>query len=269
MMGRSKGDIWNAYATADDLRRQHARGGPIGRSGRAAPGLRRPLRRRGSASKSPTSCRCPIIPMVCSEIVANLPSPPLDVHGIARKPAGLAGRAGRLAASVGQSRRRRTGASATRFRLHDVLRGPDSPRSRSGKAIRPRRQTDAGCSSPGAARPVAESTSGKRARRPAGSRWASRATFSSGPPASRFPPCFWRTAEGTVLIGAAEQLIGLAALSAGPFGYCGSIGPIGLSETARRQIAETGRRDRARNLACGAVRHRFPAGRRESPGQPK
>jgi predicted ATP-grasp superfamily ATP-dependent carboligase len=60
---------------------------------------------------------------------------------------------------------------------------------------------------------------------------------SSGQPISAL---FLATGETTVLIGASEQLIGLPALSASPFGYCGSIGPIGLSDVARRQIGWTG-----------------------------
>jgi uncharacterized protein len=51
---------------------------------------------------------------------------------------------------------------------------------------------------------------------------------------------FLSAADGTTLIGTSAQLIGLEALSAGPFVYCGSIGPIDLSETVRRQIVRTG-----------------------------
>ncbi len=43
------------------------------------------------------------------------------------------------------------------------------------------------------------------------------------------------------MIGVSEQLIGLAALSAGPFAYCGSIGPIAVGGVgSSRQIAQTG-----------------------------
>lgn len=51
---------------------------------------------------------------------------------------------------------------------------------------------------------------------------------------------FLATRNGAVLIGISEQLIGLPALSAGPFAYCGSIGPMPLAEPTRRQIAQTG-----------------------------
>jgi uncharacterized protein len=44
----------------------------------------------------------------------------------------------------------------------------------------------------------------------------------------------------TTLIGATEQWIGHTELSARPFAYCGSIGPIDLPEPAGRQIADTG-----------------------------
>jgi predicted ATP-grasp superfamily ATP-dependent carboligase len=46
--------------------------------------------------------------------------------------------------------------------------------------------------------------------------------------------------NGAVLIGVSEQLIGLPAVSAGPFAYCGSIGPLPLAESTYRQIAQTG-----------------------------
>jgi predicted ATP-grasp superfamily ATP-dependent carboligase len=49
-------------------------------------------------------------------------------------------------------------------------------------------------------------------------------------------------APGTArLVGVAEQLIGLDALHAPPFAYCGSIGPISVAERAATQIRETGR----------------------------
>ena len=51
---------------------------------------------------------------------------------------------------------------------------------------------------------------------------------------------FLATRNGAVLIGVSEQLIGLPALSAELFAYCGSIGPIPLADSTRRQIAQTG-----------------------------
>ncbi len=118
-------------------------------------------------------------------------------------------------------------------------RGPDSPRSRSGKAIHPRRQTDGGSLKPwrgSAGRGIHVWQAGEAAAGSRGEPWYFQRR-AAGQPISAL---FLGTAEGTALIGASEQLIGLAALSAGPFGYCGSIGPIGLPETARRQIARTG-----------------------------
>jgi uncharacterized protein len=51
---------------------------------------------------------------------------------------------------------------------------------------------------------------------------------------------FLATRNGAVLIGVSEQLIGLPALSAGPFAYCGSIGPMPLAKPTCRQIVQTG-----------------------------
>jgi predicted ATP-grasp superfamily ATP-dependent carboligase len=51
---------------------------------------------------------------------------------------------------------------------------------------------------------------------------------------------FLATAAGSALIGASEQLIGLAELFAGPFGYCGASGPITLPLAVRLQIDQTG-----------------------------
>jgi uncharacterized protein len=51
---------------------------------------------------------------------------------------------------------------------------------------------------------------------------------------------FLATRNGAALIGVSDQLIGLPALSAEPFAYCGSIGPIPLAESTKRQIAQTG-----------------------------
>jgi predicted ATP-grasp superfamily ATP-dependent carboligase len=74
------------------------------------------------------------------------------------------------------------------------------------------------------------------------------------PPSQLGEPCYFqRRAEGapisalflsardvTTLIGMSRQLIGLRVLSAGPFAYSGSVGPIEFSETICRQITETG-----------------------------
>jgi predicted ATP-grasp superfamily ATP-dependent carboligase len=73
----------------------------------------------------------------------------------------------------------------------------------------------------------------------AGSR-AERCYFQQRAAGQPISALFLSMADETALIGASEQLIGLEALSARPFGYCGSIGPIGLSETVRRQIEQTG-----------------------------
>ena len=51
---------------------------------------------------------------------------------------------------------------------------------------------------------------------------------------------FLATRNGAVLIGVSEQLIGLPALSARPFAYCGSIGPMPLAKPTCRQIVQTG-----------------------------
>jgi len=58
-----------------------------------------------------------------------------------------------------------------------------------------------------------------------------------GPPISAL---FLAIGDATTLIGMSQQLIGHSALSAGPFAYCGSVGPVDFSETICRQIAETG-----------------------------
>ncbi len=51
---------------------------------------------------------------------------------------------------------------------------------------------------------------------------------------------FLATGGATTLIGATEQWIGRPELSAKPFLYCGSIGPLDLPEDVAGQIAETG-----------------------------
>jgi uncharacterized protein len=48
------------------------------------------------------------------------------------------------------------------------------------------------------------------------------------------------TSTQTVLIGVSRQLIGEARISAGPFAYCGSIGPVALGESLERQIGSCG-----------------------------
>jgi uncharacterized protein len=48
------------------------------------------------------------------------------------------------------------------------------------------------------------------------------------------------TSAGTVCVGAARQLIGEPALGAGPFAYCGSIGPATLGERLQRQLVRCG-----------------------------
>jgi predicted ATP-grasp superfamily ATP-dependent carboligase len=49
------------------------------------------------------------------------------------------------------------------------------------------------------------------------------------------------TSAQTVLIGVSRQLIGEPRLSAGPFAYCGSIGPVAVGESLQRQIVCCGR----------------------------
>jgi predicted ATP-grasp superfamily ATP-dependent carboligase len=74
------------------------------------------------------------------------------------------------------------------------------------------------------------------------------------PPAARRDPCYFQqrargeshsalylaTSAETVLIGVSRQLIGEPRLSAGPFAYCGSIGPVNLDEALQRQIVRYG-----------------------------
>ncbi len=48
------------------------------------------------------------------------------------------------------------------------------------------------------------------------------------------------TSAGTVLVGVARQLIGESRLSARPFAYCGSLGPIEVAESVRQQLATGG-----------------------------
>lgn len=55
----------------------------------------------------------------------------------------------------------------------------------------------------------------------------------------------------TTLIAAAEQWIGRRELFAGPFNYCGSMGPIDLPDRAGRQMAQTGERMAAEFGLCG------------------
>jgi uncharacterized protein len=49
------------------------------------------------------------------------------------------------------------------------------------------------------------------------------------------------TSGGTVLVGVARQLIGESRLSARPFAYCGSLGPLGVAEPLWEKIAKCGR----------------------------
>jgi predicted ATP-grasp superfamily ATP-dependent carboligase len=49
------------------------------------------------------------------------------------------------------------------------------------------------------------------------------------------------TSGGTVLVGVARQLIGESRLSARPFAYCGSLGPIEVAEPLSQEMAECGR----------------------------
>ncbi len=49
------------------------------------------------------------------------------------------------------------------------------------------------------------------------------------------------TSGGTVLVGIARQLIGESRLSARPFAYCGSLGPIEVAEPVSQEMAECGR----------------------------
>jgi len=49
------------------------------------------------------------------------------------------------------------------------------------------------------------------------------------------------TSVGTVLVGVARQLIGESRLSARPFAYCGSLGPLEVAEPLWEEMAEDGR----------------------------
>jgi predicted ATP-grasp superfamily ATP-dependent carboligase len=49
------------------------------------------------------------------------------------------------------------------------------------------------------------------------------------------------TSGGTVLVGVARQLIGESRLSARPFAYCGSLGPLEVAEPLWQEMAECGR----------------------------
>src|SRR5580700_5215505 len=74
------------------------------------------------------------------------------------------------------------------------------------------------------------------------------------PRADRRDPCYFQqrvrgephsalylaTSAQTVLIGVSRQLIGETDLNAGPFAYCGSLGPIDLDESLERQIVRYG-----------------------------
>jgi predicted ATP-grasp superfamily ATP-dependent carboligase len=74
------------------------------------------------------------------------------------------------------------------------------------------------------------------------------------PPAGGREPCYFQqrargephsalylaTSAQTVLIGVSRQLIGESRLSAGPFAYCGSIGPVSLDDALQRQIVRCG-----------------------------
>ncbi|HUG92035.1 MAG TPA: ATP-grasp domain-containing protein [Planctomycetaceae bacterium] len=90
-------------------------------------------------------------------------------------------------------------------------------------------------------------------RRSAGGRGIQRWTAAAVPATRREPHFFQRYAEGTAisavfvghssstaLVGISQQLVGLRLLSAGPFAYCGSIGPFNLPPTAARQVEHTG-----------------------------
>jgi predicted ATP-grasp superfamily ATP-dependent carboligase len=73
-------------------------------------------------------------------------------------------------------------------------------------------------------------------------------------PARRPEPCYFQqrvrgdsysglylaTSAGTVFVGAARQLIGEPKLGAGPFAYCGSVGPVALGERLQRQLVRCG-----------------------------
>jgi predicted ATP-grasp superfamily ATP-dependent carboligase len=54
-----------------------------------------------------------------------------------------------------------------------------------------------------------------------------------------------------VFVGAARQLIGEPELGAGPFAYCGSIGPVALSDRLQRQIVRCGEILAAEFGLCG------------------
>ena len=73
-------------------------------------------------------------------------------------------------------------------------------------------------------------------------------------PGRRREPCYFQerasgdsysalhlaSSAGTVFLGAARQLVGEPKLGAGPFAYCGSIGPVALSDRLQRQIVRCG-----------------------------
>jgi len=79
-----------------------------------------------------------------------------------------------------------------------------------------------------------------QASTPAVGTWSEACYFQQRAAGQPISALFLSTAEGTALIGASEQFIGISDLFASPFGYCGGSGPIILSVAIRSQIEKTG-----------------------------
>ena len=112
-------------------------------------------------------------------------------------------------------------------------------------------------------RPVVDQAATQRGR----ARHSGLGQSAQAPPAGRRDPCYFQqrargephsalylaTSAETVLIGVSRQLIGESRFTAGPFAYCGSIGPVNLDEALQRQIVRVRRDHWVRIPAAGSV----------------